>query len=169
MFKSIYLLLFATVLFTSCKEDEDPIPQSFINGIYENSRQNTDSGLWYINRYEFNSDGTYKNYQIVRENQHGPDLGYSYHTKGTYVLRDENFSIAVSEANAVNYEDYPDGYTESLANLEVQEISTTYRESSGVLRKLENGKKIGIVFECNDTLSSIQAICIGELLYDKVD
>lgn len=169
MFKSIYLLLFATVLFTSCKEDEDPIAQSFINGIYENSQQNTDSGLWYISRYEFNSDGTYKNYQIVRENQHGPDLGYSYHTKGTYVLRDENFSIAVSEASAVNYEDYPDGYTESLANLEVQEISTTYRESSGVLRKLENGKKLGIVFECNDMLSSIQALCIGELLYDKVD
>ncbi|MCE7057826.1 hypothetical protein LZF95_24295 [Algoriphagus sp. AGSA1] len=169
MLKPLYLLLFATVLFTSCKEDEDPIPQSFINGIYENSQQNTDSGLWYVNRYEFNSNGTFDNFQIIRENQRGPDLGYSYHTKGTYLLRGENFSIAVTDTYAVNYEDYPDGYTDSLANLEVQEISTTFRESSGVLRELENGNKLGIVFECNDMLSSIQAMCIGELLYDKVD
>ncbi|WP_192347312.1 hypothetical protein [Algoriphagus sp. Y33] len=169
MLKSVYLLLFVAILFTSCKEDEDPISLSYLSGAYENARQNTDSGLWYIDRYEFNQDGTYEKFQIVRESQKDSDLGYSYHAKGTYLLRDENFSIAVTDVNAINYEEYPEGYAESLASLEAQEMSTNYRESNGVLRKLENGNKLGIVFECNDTITGVQLMCIGELLYDKVD
>lgn len=167
MTKSVYVLLFAAILFTSCKEDE--LPQNFLNNTYERSGQNTDTGIWYASQYRFKSDGTYEQFGILRESENGDDLGYSHYSKGTYSLRGEDFITRMTESSFVNYEEFPEGYAESLEDLEAQEMPTESIELKGTLKTLENGAKISILFECNDMLTGALANCIGEQVYDRVE
>lgn len=169
MTNSLYYLLFAFILFTSCKDEDDTIPQSFLSGTYEIATENTNSGVWYISQYIFKLDGTYEQLGLMRESQFGSALGYTSLGKGTYSLRGEEFVTNLTEVYLVNFENFPDGYAENLADLEKQELQKVFAESKGILKKLENGAKISIVFECNDMLTGKLSMCIGERVYDRVD
>jgi hypothetical protein len=165
MTKSLYYLFFAVILFTSCKDEDDTAPQDFLNDTYEVVGENTDTGIWYVRQYAFKADGTYEYFILLRESESGSDLGYSYYIKGTYTLRGQELVTKVTESFALDYEAYPDGYAESLSDLEAQDILPQYAESKGVLKRMNDGEKISLVFECNDILAS----CVGEQVYDRVD
>ena len=167
MAKPLYFLLFAVILFTSCKDEE--VPQSYLNGTYELAGENTDTGNWGISRYVFGADGTYERFGIRRESEDGEDLGYSNYSKGTYSLRGEEFITQMTESSFANYEEYPDGYAENLNDLEAQEMSAESVELKGTLKRLDSGEKISILFECNDMLPGMLSNCIGEQVYDRVD
>ena len=169
MKNSLYFLLFAFILFASCKDGDDAVPQSFLDGTYEVAGENTDTGIWYVQQYTFKADGTYEFVILLRESQNGSDLGYTYYAKGTYILRGEDFVAKVTETYQLDYEEYPDGYAESLEDLEAQELSAEFSESKGVLKRMNDGDKISLVFECNDMLTGMTSMCIGELVYDRVD
>lgn len=168
MAKSLYYLFFAVILLASCNDDNDN-PNNFLSGTYEIAWENTDTGIWFVDQYVFKSDGTYEYLHLLREEKNGDDLGYHGYSKGTYSLRGEDFTLKMTEASTLNYDDFPQGYTEALENLEAQEMSVDFVESEGTLKKLDSGKKISILFECNDMLTESLASCIGELVYDRVD
>lgn len=160
-----YFLFFVVFLFTSCKDDE--VPQSFLSGTYEIASENAETGIWYVQQYAFRADGTYDYSNFLRESENGSTLGFFYHAKGTYTLRGEDLALRINEASLVNYEEYPEGYTESLEDLETQQSSADFVESRGILKKLDSGARISLLFECNDTIGHL-AMCIGELIYVKV-
>ncbi len=64
----------------------------------------------------------------------------------------------------LDHEKFPEGYAEDLEELIESEMGG-FSESKGTLKRKNNGKKISILFECNDML----AMCIGEQFYTKVD
>jgi len=169
MTKSLYYLFFAVLLFTSCKDENDTVPQSFLNGTYETAGENTDTGIWYVSQYIFNAEGTYEYLHLLRESEHGDDLGYWGYSKGSYSLRGEDLVLKMTESFTLNHEDFPGGYAESLEDLEAQGLSADFVESKGTLKRLNSGEKISLLFECNDMLSGYFSMCMGELVYDRVD
>ncbi len=168
-FSYFYFLLFA-VLLLSCDKDDEQLPLSFLEGTYELANENTDTNIWYVNQYVFKLDGTYETFQFLRDTKDGPNLGVAYYSKGTYTLRGEEFITTSTEAAGVNYEEFPEGYADSLAELDPIEVSES-APSKGILKQMEEGEKISIVFECNDTFSEnfILLSCIGVQEYVKVD
>jgi len=169
MTKSLYYLFFAVLLFTSCKDEDDTVPQSFLNGTYEAAGENTDTGIWYVSQYIFHADGTYEYLHLLRDEKNGDDLGYWGYSKGSYSLRGEDLVLRLTESFALNHEDFPGGYAERLEDLEAQGLSADFVESKGTLKRLDSGEKISLLFECNDMLSGYFSMCMGELVYDRVD
>jgi hypothetical protein len=166
---SVYFLLFS-VLFISCTKDDEQLPLSFLEGTYEKASENTDTNIWYVNQYVFKLDGTYETFQYLRNSQDGPNLGVAYYSKGTYTLRGEEFVTDRTEAAGVNFEEFPEGYAPSLAELDPMDISES-APAKGTLSQLDNGEKISILFECNDMLSENNTLnlCIGAQEFVKVD
>lgn len=161
MYKSIYFLVFAVFLFTSCKEDE--APQSFLIGTYEIAGQISDTEIFYVSQYIFNSEGGYERISLFREEGL---IGYQYYSKGAYTLRGESFSMRETKMAGVNVEEYPDGYVGLLEELEDNGFNPN--ESKGTLRQIDQGEKIAILMECND-LISFPSMCIGEQVYVRLD
>lgn len=166
MKKSLLYLLFAGILFSSCKDEE--APQSFLNATYEKATENTDTGIWYVSQYIFHSNGTYEQLYTMRGRKDGDDLGFASYYKGTYSLRGEDFNTRMTEAHSVNHEEFPEGYVERLEDLEAQSMSALSIELKGTLKRLDGGKKIALLFECNDTIG-YSAMCMGEEIFDRVD
>jgi hypothetical protein len=162
MKKSLYFLMFAALLFTSCNDDE--VPQIFLSGTYEKVLENPDTGVWYSNQLRFKSDGTLERYSIARESENGTDLGFSYYSKETYILKGEEFVTKQIESSHLKDENYPTGYTENLEDLEMQELAADAREFTVTLRRLDSGERISISSKCGPLEN-----CIGEQIYDKVD
>lgn len=160
MKNAYYLLFFAVVLLTSCKEDE--VPQSFLNGTYEHTGTHTDTGISYVSQYIFDVDGTYERISLLREE--GQLLGYNFYSKGTYTIRGEKFAVRDEQMAGVNHDNYPDGHVQSLDQLTDYVIEAS--ESKGNLRRLDGESRIGIQMECTDLLL---AMCMGEMIYDKVE
>lgn len=158
-----YLFLFS-ILLVSCNEEEDQLPQSFLDGTYELARENTDTNIWYASQYVFKSDGTFETFQYARNSKDGPNLGVTSYSKGTYSLRGEEFTVTFTESYAVDYEKYPEGIAPTVTDLDRQEASPS-TVIEGTLNQLEDGAKISILYECNDILSN----CIGTQEYVKVD
>ena len=163
----LYYLFFAVILFASCKDEDDSIPLGYLDDSYELAQENTDSGIWYVSQYHFKSDGTVELFYILRESQNGPDLGYSSYTKGTYMLQGQDFSVKRLESFSLDSENFPEGYTEDLEELTENELGP-FAESKGTLKRINNGDKIAILFECNDVIGML-TMCIGEQVYDRVD
>jgi hypothetical protein len=166
MKKSLLYLLFAGILFSSCKDEE--APQSFLNATYEKATENTDTGIWYVSQYIFHSNGTFEQLFTKRDSKAGDDLGFAGYYKGTYSLRGEDFNKRMTEWYSVNHEEFPEGYVERLEDLEAQSMSAQFIESKGTLKRLDGGEKIALLFECNDVIGH-SAICIGEEIFDRVD
>lgn len=166
MKKSLLCLLFATTLLSSCKDEE--APQIYLSATYETASENSDTGIWHVSQYIFHPNGTFEYLYLLRDSQVGEDLGFVSYSKGTYSLRGEDFSIRMTEAFSVNYEDFQHGYVERLEDLETQAMSAVYIESKGSLRRLDGGKKIALLFECNDIIGHL-AMCMGEQVFDRVD
>lgn len=162
MKRIFYFLIFAVFLITSCTEEETP--KSYLSGTYENVGTNTETGISYVSQYIFRADGTYERISLFKKD--GQLLGYQYYSKGVYTLRGNDFSKRETESGGVNVEKYPDGYVELLDELEDNGFNPN--ESKGTLRQIDLGKKIAILMECND-LIRFSSLCIGELIYDKVD
>lgn len=167
---SNFIILMFSVLLLSCNKDDEQLPLSFLEGTYELSNENTDTNIWYVNQYVFKLDGTYETFQFLRNSEDGPNLGVAYFSKGTYTLRGEEFVIDRTEAARVNYEEFPEGFVPNIADLDPMDVSES-APAKGVLKQLEEGEKISIVFECNDMLSENNTInlCIGAQEYVKVD
>ncbi len=157
-----YIFILAVILLASCKDDE--ATPNYLNGTYENSGFNSETGISYVSQYIFAADGSYERISFLREE--GQNLGYNFYSKGSYTLRGEEFSMQDGQMAGVNYDEYPEGYVETLDLLEDYSIEPTV--SKGVLRQLEGGEKIAILMECNDVIV-FSSMCIGELIYDKVD
>lgn len=155
-------LVFAIFLITSCREDESP--QSYLNGTYENTGTNSETGISYVSQYIFKGDGTFERIGLMR--QDGQLLGYNFYSKGTYSLHGEEFTVSDGQMAGVNYGDYPEGYVASLELLENYAIEPL--ESKGTLRQLDGGDRIGILLECNDMIG-YAAMCMGEQIYEKID
>lgn len=167
---SYTLFLFLSVFLLSCTNDDEQLPLSFLEGTYEQASENTDTNIWYVNQYVFKLDGTYKTFQFLRNTEGGPNLGVAYYSMGTYTLRGEEFLIDRNEAAGVNFEEFPEGYVSTIGDLDPIDISQS-APAKGSLKQLEEGEKISIAFECNDTLSENNTInlCIGAQEYDRVD
>lgn len=161
---SNYFLLLFSILLLSCKDEDDQIPLSFLDGTYEWANENTETNIWYVNQYVFKTDGTFETFQYLRNSQDGPNLGMTYYSKGTYTLRGEEFTITLGESYGLDYEKFPEGYAASVEDLDQIDI-TQFSESKGTLNQLEGGERISILFECNDML----AMCMGAQEYVKVD
>lgn len=168
-FSYFYLLMFS-VLLLSCNKDDEQLPLSFLDGTYEQASENTDTNIWYVNQYVFKLDGTYETFQFLRNTQDGPNLGVAYYSKGTYTLRGQDFILNRTEAAGVNYEEFPEGYVASIADLDPMDVSES-APAKGTLSQLENGDKISILFECNDMLSENNTLnfCIGAQEFVKVN
>ncbi|GAB3230464.1 hypothetical protein J0A67_16590 [Algoriphagus aestuariicola] len=162
MKRNFYFLVFAVFLITSCKDDE--APRSFLNGTYERTGIISETGIYYVLQYIFTVDGTFERITLVR--QDGLLLGYNYYAKGTFKLRGEEFTLLHVQMAGLNYEDYPEGYVESLDLLE--DYSIEPMESKGTLRQIDRGEKIAILMECNDVIG-YSSMCIGEQVFEKVD
>jgi hypothetical protein len=166
MKKPLLFLLFAVLSLSSCKDEETP--QTFLDATYESAHENSDTGIWHVSQIIFHSNGTFEQLYLMRDSKAGAVIGYSAHSRGTYSLSGEDFSMRRREAFSVNSEKFPDGYVASLADLEAQTLVANFVESKGTLKRLDSGKKISILFECNDILGPV-AMCMGEQVYDRVD
>jgi hypothetical protein len=165
MKKLLLYLLLAVFTFSSCKDEETP--QTFLNATYEMSHEYSDTGIWYASQYIFQSNGTYEQLYLLRASKAGDVIGYLSHSKGAYSLRGEDLSVRATEYSSVNHETFPEGYVTRLADLEAQSMSADFIESKGTLKRLDGGKKISILFECNDMIGL--AMCTGELVYDRIE
>ncbi|WP_111668836.1 hypothetical protein [Algoriphagus litoralis] len=167
---SYFYFLLISVFFLSCTKDDEQLPLSFLEGTYEKASENTDTNIWYVNQYVFKLDGTYETFQFLRNSEDGPNLGVAYYSKGTYTLRGEDFVLNRTDAAGVNFEEFPEGYAPSLAELDPIDVSGS-APAKGTLSQLENGEKISILFECNDMLSENNTLnfCIGAQEFVKVD
>lgn len=162
MKNSMFFLLFAALSFTSCNDDE--VPQIFLTGTYEKVLENPDTGVWYASQLRFKSDGTYERITVARESRNGADLGYSYYSKAIYTLKGEEFVNKLTEISILKDEDYPTGYTESLEDLEEQELPADTGESKLTLKRLNGGEKISLFATCGPLEN-----CVGEQVYDRVE
>lgn len=167
---SYFYFLFISVLLISCIKDDEQLPLSFLEGTYELANENTDTNIWYVNQYVFKSDGTFETFQFLRASKDGPNLGVANYSKGTYTLRGEEFIVDRNEAAGVNHEEFPEGYAASVADLVPFDVSP-FAAAKGTLILLEEGKKISILFQCNDMLSENNTLnfCIGAQEYVKVN
>lgn len=161
--------LFACLLIFSfsCKDKDDAIPQISLDGTFEHAIENQETGLWFVSQYVFHADGKMQLYHLLRESKNGPTLGYTFYQRSTYTLRGTSFSQTIQRAYGVDLDSFPEGFAENLQDL--KEINPSgLKGPKGTLKRLENGNKISILFECNDTLGEL-ASCLGELIYDKVE
>ena len=154
-----------SVLLLSCNKDDETLPLSTLSGTYEWAMENTDTGIWHVSQYIFHEDGSFTHHVLQRTALSDGQLGISYSSSGTYTLRGEEFGSTTLKNFGVNYEEYPDGYAPSLEQLEEMEVNSTFAESKGTLKQLDNGSSISLLFECNDVL----AMCIGEQVFQRVD
>lgn len=163
---SSYFFLMISILLLSCNKDDEQLPLSFLDGTYEWANENTETNRWFVSQYVFNPDGTYESYGYLRATESGDNIGFTNISKGNYTLRGNFFSVQETEGFNVDYEQFPEGFVESIAEL-TKRNQTQFPESKGTLEQLEGGNKISILFPCNDTFSSSN--CIGALEYTKVD
>lgn len=169
MTKLLLRFLLIVLLFTSCKEEEDTIPQSELVGTYEISNEINDTGIWVVNQYIFKADGNIEQFGLMRDAEKGNKLGYTYHTKGSYTLNGVNFVIKMTEAFLVNYTKSPVGYADSVEDLESKKLSAESVEFKGVIQRSNSGAKISIVLQCTEIVGATPSDCIGERVFNRVD
>jgi hypothetical protein len=82
-----YLSLATILCITlSCNIDDNDFSQESLHGIWELSRYQEESQLFYVSTFQFNEDGTFENRSTARQQDINLDLGYNSVTSGSYRL-----------------------------------------------------------------------------------
>ncbi|MCS4435913.1 hypothetical protein [Aquiflexum gelatinilyticum] len=79
-------ILFITFSCNLIEKDDKNFSLQDLHGIWELSRYQQESQLFYVDTYEFKEDGTFENRSTARQQDNNMDLGYNSITNGTYRL-----------------------------------------------------------------------------------
>jgi len=88
---------------SSCTEEEE-VPVSFLNGIYESATQLA-PGNWIVISYKFEANGDFQLYTTSRTAIDGVDLGFTGYSNGSYLLNQDLFLRTFSEQFSLNGQD----------------------------------------------------------------
>ncbi|MBN3581483.1 hypothetical protein JYB64_03725 [Algoriphagus aestuarii] len=164
--KKVLVLFFMVLGCISCKDKEELLPLTPMDGSWEYSFYNSDQKFFFVYQYIFDPTGTLEKNILVRESDSPTILGYYSHSTGSYELRGEVFKEVISK----QYELALDAYLFYVPKDQLQEVTTSNASSqTGKLTFSPNNRSFEILYPCNDTSSSILANCIGPLTYRRVD
>ncbi|GAA0877244.1 hypothetical protein GCM10009119_02120 [Algoriphagus jejuensis] len=169
MTKTFLFLVLTALLFTSCKEEEDTIPQSELAGTYEISNEINATGIWMVNQYIFAADRTMEQIGLMRDSEKGGVLGYVYYTRGSYSIRGFNLVISMTEAYTLNYQANPKGYAETIEELKAATLSAEFVDFNGRVIRAAAGTKTSIALVCSEIIGPTPTNCVGERVFYRVD
>ncbi|MCH6199048.1 hypothetical protein MMU07_05645 [Aquiflexum sp. LQ15W] len=92
-------LIFAPIFFLtlSCNFDDKDFTQEDLQGIWELSRYQAESQLFFVDTYVFNEDGTFENRATARQQDSNDDTGINSLISGTYSMAGNKLFLQETE------------------------------------------------------------------------
>ncbi|MBB6326550.1 hypothetical protein FHS59_002178 [Algoriphagus iocasae] len=161
--RTAFILCLLALCFISCKDKEEMLPLTPLEGTWEYAFYNSDQNFFFIYQYIFDPSGTMEKNILVRESESPTILGYYSHSTGSYELRGEEYKEVVSK----QYELALDAYLFYVPKDKLKETSVNASpKQTGKLTFSPNNRSFELLYPCNDTPSSN---CLSALTYRRVD